>query len=74
MKGCELAVVREIELALFTAWQTGRFASYSGTRLPPLDKVMRGLRRSFGASGEPRRQSREEMLAALRAIKATMGG
>lgn len=70
MKGRQQAAERDIELALFLAWQTARLSHFSGNRLPPLPGELKKLR----PAEPPRKQSGDEMIQAMRAIRATMGG
>lgn len=68
MRGAEKRIERDLELATFAAWQTARMTHYGDKKLRPLREWLRELRRP-----EQRRQSREQILAAMRAVKATMG-
>lgn len=66
MGGREQAIERELEVALFTAWNTARLSHYSGGRLKDLSDYLLELK--------PKRpQSNAEKIAAMRAIMATMG-
>lgn len=57
-----------LQLALYQAYHTGRYSSYSGDRLPQLAKE---IDRYATLNPKPKRQqSPEEMIAALREIKA----
>lgn len=58
-----------MELATFAAWQTARMTHYGDKRLKPLRDWLKELR----AGKETPRQSSAELLAAMRAIKETMG-
>jgi hypothetical protein len=55
---------------MFTAWQTARFTAYSGERLKPLRDALEELK----GPQQRRKQTPEEMIEALRVIRATMGG
>lgn len=56
-----------MELALFGAWQMARLTTYGGKELKPLRDYLAELR------GKPKRQqTAEEMIAAMRAVKALM--
>lgn len=70
MRGAEMRTEQQLELAMFTAWNTARISHYSGGKLPSLAGELRKLR----PQAPSRPQSSEEKIAALRAIMATMGG
>ncbi len=66
LKGREKAIERDLELAMFTAWQTARISNYGGDKLKPLRAYMAELK----APQPARRQTPEEMITVLRAISA----
>ena len=66
LRGAQLAADRQIELAMFQAYYTGRIATFT-EKLEPLGKYLETLK----PAKPRRRQSSEEMLAAMRAIKAS---
>lgn len=68
MRGCEKRMEREMEIATFSAWQVARMTYYGDKRLKPLGDWLKELK----PSQPKRRQTPEEMIAALRAIKATL--
>lgn len=69
LKGREQAIERSLELALFTAWQTARMSVFHGGKLRGLADELKKLR-----PGQPvRKQTNEEIIAAMQAIRATMG-
>ena len=68
MAGREKLELRRYELATFAAWQSARFAREE--RLGPVDRYIKELR---GPEKRPK-QTPQEMLAALRAIKASNAG
>ncbi len=67
MKGAKAATDRKIEVAMFVAWQTARLSTFTD-KLEPLGKYLDALK----PQQPRRRQSPAEMIAALRAIKATV--
>jgi hypothetical protein len=69
MKGCERRIERDLESALFTAWQVARYGDYEPKKRPSLADDLAKLRRG---SKPRRRQTREELIAAMRAIAATV--
>jgi hypothetical protein len=64
LEGRRKAAEQALELAMFGAWQTARMSSYS-KKLEPLKHYLDELR-----PRKMRRQTPEEMIAALRAIKS----
>jgi hypothetical protein len=69
MKGARAAADRQIEVAMFTAWQIARLTVYHGDKpLEPLGKYLEKLK----PQPPRRRQSPAEMIAALRAIKSSV--
>jgi hypothetical protein len=56
-------------MALFTAWHTARLSTFHGGKLHGLQHEMEKLR-----PRKPRQQTNNEILAAMRMIRATMGG
>lgn len=54
---------------MFTAWQTARLSHFSGGKLPSLPAELKKLRPQAAS----RKQSPEEIVAVLRAIRETMG-
>jgi hypothetical protein len=68
LKGREKAIERNLELALFTAWQTARLSTFHGGKLNSLANEMEKLRPQA-----KRQQTNEEILSAMRMIRATMG-
>jgi hypothetical protein len=59
-----------LELAMFTAWQTARMSVFHGGKLSGLGEELKKLR----PAEPPKKQSTAEIIAAMRAIRATMGG
>ena len=53
---------------MFTAWNTARLTAYSGKKLSPLGDELARLR-----PRQVRKQTADEMIEAMRAIKAMMG-
>lgn len=64
MKGRERALIRELEVGTFIAWQVARLTTYGGKKLPALPDLLKALR------AEPAKpQTAADMIAALRAVK-----
>lgn len=55
---------------MFQAWNTARMSHFHGGKLNPLGEELKALR----PPEPPRRQTNEEIIAAMKAIRATMGG
>ncbi|MES2902828.1 MAG: hypothetical protein V4696_01460 [Pseudomonadota bacterium] len=69
MKGAREAFDRQTQLGMFTAWQIARLTVYHGDKpFEPLGKYLEKLK----PQPPRRRQTPAEMIAALRAIKATV--
>lgn len=68
MRGANLKDENDLKLAVFTAWQIARLSVFNGGKLKPLSEELKKLRPS-----EQHQQSPEEIIAALRAIRETMG-
>lgn len=68
IRGAEKQLERDMELATFAAHQTARMTYYGGKELKPLRKWLSEIRQP-----ERRRQTAEEMVAAMRAIRETAG-
>ncbi len=62
-----MAADRQIELAMFTAWQSARLSTFTD-KLEPLNKYLEKLK----PQPPKRRQTASEMIDALRAIKASV--
>lgn len=61
---------RDLELALFTAWNTARLSDFPPKQRPSLAKELSRLK----PQAPKPKQTSEQMIAAMRAIRATMGG
>lgn len=67
MKGAKVAADRQIELAMFSAWQTARLSTFTD-KLEPMNKYLEKLK----PQPPKRRQTQDEMIEALRAITASV--
>jgi hypothetical protein len=72
MRGFEMRQESELRLATFAAWQIARLSHFNGGKLKSLAECLREI--DAPGATPPRRQSREEMIAAMRLIKETMTG
>lgn len=69
MRGAKVAADRQVELAMFNAWQIARLTVYHGDKpLEPLGRLLEMLK----PQPPRRRQTPTEMIAALRAIKSSV--
>lgn len=69
MKGAQKRIERDLELALFTAWNTARLTAFHGGKLKSLSEELKHLN-----PGPKKQQTADQIVEAMRMIRETMAG